>query len=73
MNITQIPQRIEIAFWETFISLMEDSTHVRFLMQESYTWFEKINQVSKLLMMIVWAMAGLGLGFLIGLLVTTLI
>jgi hypothetical protein len=73
MNITQIPQRIEIAFWETCISLMEDSTHVRFLMQGSYTWFEKINQVSHLLMMIVWAMAGLGLGFLIGLLVTTLI
>ncbi|MEJ2710068.1 MAG: hypothetical protein P8074_20830 [Anaerolineales bacterium] len=73
MNITQIPQRIEIAFWETFISLMEDSTQVRFLMQESYAWFEKINQVSHILMMIVWAMAGLGLGFLIGLLVTTLI
>lgn len=73
MNITQIPQRIEIAFWEAFISLMEDSTQVRFLMQVSYTWFEKINQAANILMMIVWAIAGLSLGFLIGLLVTILI
>jgi len=72
MNITQIPQRIEIAFWETFISLMEDSIQVRFIMQASYTWFEKINQVAHILMMIVWAMAGLSLGFLIGFLVTIL-
>jgi hypothetical protein len=70
MDISQIPQRIEIAFWIAIIPLMKESSLMGFLVREGYILLEKARTKSKLLRIIAWAMSGLFLGFLLGFLIS---
>ena len=63
MNISQLPQRMEIAFWTTTISMMNNSPRVRFIVRKAYTLLGDIKRTSFLLLTLAWAAIGLVLGF----------
>jgi hypothetical protein len=63
MNITQLPQRMEIVFWTTTISIMNNSPRVRFIMRKLYTIMGEIKRTSFLLLTLAWAAIGLVMGF----------
>jgi hypothetical protein len=63
MNITQLPQRVEIVFWTTTISIMNNSPRVRFIMRKAYTLMGEIKRTSFLLLTLAWAAIGLVMGF----------
>jgi len=67
MTYTQIPQRIEIAFWVTVIPIMKGSSVVGNLITKVYTLMESIRQLKAWQQMAFLAMIGLLVGFLIGL------
>jgi hypothetical protein len=66
MNIAQIPQRLEIAFWMKFISLMHESPSVAFTVRETYMIIEKLRNIPFQFWLLIWAVTGLFLGFLLG-------
>lgn len=68
MKITQLYQRLEIAFWSTIIFWMKESAHLRFVLRESYLLFGKVRYLSALFLFLAWAAVGLVLGFVFGLL-----
>jgi hypothetical protein len=72
MNITQIPQRIELVFWTTVIPLMKDSPRFRRTLQDFYRFLDKLDRCLFFLQFICWGIAGLALGFFAGYLITTL-
>lgn len=63
MNITQLPQRMEIVFWTTTISIMNNSPRVRFIMRKAYKLMGEIKRTSFLLLSLAWAAIGLVMGF----------
>jgi hypothetical protein len=63
MNITQLPQRMEIVFWTTSISIMNNSPRVRFIMRKAYTFMREVKRTSFLLLTLAWAAIGLVMGF----------
>ena len=67
MTFTQIPQRIEIAFWATVIPIMTDSSVVGNLITKVYTLLENIRQLKVWQQITYLAIIGLMVGFLIGL------
>lgn len=66
MNITRIPQRIEIVFWSTLIRMMKESPRLGYIVQRAYDSFKKIEHLSYLLHLLAWGISGLALGFLVG-------
>ncbi len=62
MNISQLPQRMEIVFWTTSISMMNNSPRVRFIMRKAYTLMGEIKQTRFLLLTLAWAAIGLVMG-----------
>jgi hypothetical protein len=63
MNITRIPQRIEIAFWVTVIPMMEESSELQAIMKESYRLITRMKALSYLVRALALAAIGLSLGF----------
>jgi hypothetical protein len=63
MNITRIPQRIEIAFWVTVIPMMEESSQLQTVLKESYLLITRMKNLSYLLKALALAAIGLCLGF----------
>ena len=63
MNITRIPQRIEIAFWVTVIPMMEESSRLQTIMKESYRLITRMKNLSYLVRALALAAIGLCLGF----------
>jgi hypothetical protein len=63
MNITQLPQRMEIVFWTTTISIMNNSPRVRFIMRKAYMLMGETKRISFLLLALAWAAIGLVMGF----------
>ena len=63
MNITRIPQRIEIAFWVTVIPMMEESSQLQTIMKESYQLITEVKKLSYLVQALALAAIGLCLGF----------
>ncbi len=66
MNITQIPQRIELVFWTTIIPLMKDSPRFRKMLRDFYQFLDKMDRLFFYLQFVSWGIAGLALGFLAG-------
>ena len=67
MTYTQIPQRIEIAFWVTVIPMMKGSSVVGNLITKVYILMERIRHLKAWQQITLLAMIGLLVGFLIGL------
>jgi hypothetical protein len=67
MTFTQIPQRIEIAFWAAVIPIMKDSSIAGELITKVYTLIESIRQLKLWQQIAFLAIIGLMIGFLIGL------
>jgi hypothetical protein len=67
MTITQIPQRIEIAFWATVIPIMKDSSIVGIIITRVYTLMEGLRRLKVWQQMALLAITGLMIGFVIGL------
>jgi hypothetical protein len=63
MNINQLPQRMEIAFWTTAISLMHTSPHVRFALRKTYPLLLEIKRTPLVFLTLAWAAIGVVLGF----------
>lgn len=63
MNITRIPQRIEIAFWVTVIPMMEESSQLQTIIKESYRLISRIMVLSYFVRAFALAAIGLCLGF----------
>jgi len=63
MNISQIPQRMEIVFWTTTISMMNNSPHVRFIVRKAYNLVGEFKRTPFLLLTLAWAAIGLVMGF----------
>jgi len=63
MNITRIPQRIEIAFWVTVIPMMEESYQLQTILKESYMLITRMKNLSYLVKALALAAIGLCLGF----------
>lgn len=70
MNISHIPQRIEIAFWVTLVSLMKESGLVAFVIRQGYAMMNTFRALSSPMKAAIWSASGLGLGFLLGLMVS---
>ena len=67
MTFTQIPQRLEIAFWATVIPMMKDSTLVGDMIAWVYAWVEDIREMKVWQQLVLMAVTGLLVGFAIGL------
>lgn len=67
MTFTQIPQRLEIAFWATVIPMMKDSTIVGDLIARVYSLIEEVREMKAWQQLVLMAIAGLLVGFTIGL------
>jgi len=67
MTFTQIPQRLEIAFWATVIPIMKDSSTIGDLITSVYTLIERARQLKVWQQISLLAIAGLVVGFVIGL------
>jgi len=67
MTFTQIPQRLEIAFWATVIPIMKDSSAVGDFITRGYTLIEKVRRLKVWQQILLLAIAGLLVGFTIGL------
>jgi hypothetical protein len=63
MNISQLPQRMEIVFWTTTISIMNNSPHVRFIVRKAYTLMGEFKRTPFLLLTLAWGAIGLVMGF----------
>ena len=63
MNITRIPQRIEIAFWVTVIPMMEESSRLQTIMKESYRLITRMKNLSYFVRALALTAIGLCLGF----------
>ena len=67
MTFTQIPQRLEIAFWATVIPMMKDSTIVGDLVARVYSLIEEVREMKVWQQLVLLAISGLLVGFTIGL------
>jgi hypothetical protein len=67
MTFTQIPQRLEIAFWATVIPMMKDSSVVGDLIAWVYSLIETIRELKVWQQLVLIAITGLLVGFTIGL------
>ena len=67
MTFTQIPQRLEIAFWATVIPMMKDSSIVGDIITRVYILIENIHQMKAWQQITILAITGLLVGFMIGL------
>lgn len=65
-NSIRLTQRIEIAFWATLITMMENSPQVRSFLPELYRRIQMLRRISFLTQLFSLAFLGLLLGFLIG-------
>jgi hypothetical protein len=63
MNITQLPQRMEIVFWTTTISIMNNSPRVRFIIRKAYSLMGELKRTPFMLLTLAWAAIGLVIGF----------
>jgi hypothetical protein len=63
MNISQLPQRMEIAFWTTAISLMKTSPQVGFALRKAYIFLNEIKRTPFVYLVLAWAAIGLVMGF----------
>jgi hypothetical protein len=63
MNIYQLPQRMEIVFWTTAISMMNNSPHVRYMVRKAYPIMKNMKRTPFLLLTLAWGAIGLVLGF----------
>jgi hypothetical protein len=67
MTFTQIPQRLEIAFWATVIPMMKDSSMVGDIIARVYSLLETIREMKVWQQLVLMAITGLLVGFSIGL------
>lgn len=67
MTFTQIPQRLEIAFWAAVIPMMKDSDVIGDLITRVYILNEKVRKLTAWQHAVLLAVSGLLVGFLIGL------
>jgi hypothetical protein len=67
MTFTQIPQRLEIAFWATVIPIMKDSSVIGDLIAKVYTLVEIVRELKVWQQLALLAITGLLVGFTIGL------
>jgi hypothetical protein len=72
MQITRIPQLIELQFWLTVIPWMENSARLRALLKRAYRYHYRLTHLPHAVVATGWALSGLGLGFALGLLATVL-
>jgi hypothetical protein len=70
MNITRIPQRVEIVFWVTVIPIMQDSTRAQDLIHKGYLVLRRIRALPFSLRLLALSSIGLVLGFSAGYLIT---
>lgn len=66
MIITQLPQRLEIAFWVAFIPLMQKHPGLGFILHKAYMAIERIKGMSPLGRLLALSTMGLFIGFLLG-------
>jgi hypothetical protein len=73
MNIRQLPNRLEISFWSTIISIMSDAPGLsRYLLTvKEFAFSEK--SLRFLTRLFVWSILGWVLGFILGIFSLTLI
>jgi len=66
MSVKVILHRLELNFWDTFISLMHKSPPIRFLVPRVYRWLhtKEVQQTAKL--MTILTILGLIIGFALG-------
>ncbi len=67
MTFTQIPQRLEIAFWIAVIPMMKDSNVIGDLITRVYILTEKVRHLKAWQQVALLAGMGLFVGFVIGL------
>ena len=67
MTFTQIPQRLEIAFWAAIIPIMKDSSVVGDLITRVYTLIERVRSLKTWQLISLLAITGLIVGFMVGL------
>jgi hypothetical protein len=72
MNIRQLPNRLEISFWSTIISIMSEAPDLSrlLLMIREFTFSEK--SLRFLTRLFIWSILGWALGFILGVFSSTL-
>ena len=66
MTLIRIPQKLEIAFWNLMIPLMEGSPRLAYLIHSSCGWAEKAQSRTFWMPFVIWASTGLSLGLVLG-------
>ena len=66
INISRLPQKVEIKFWDTVIPLLKASGQVQDWIQEVYTSRKDLMPVVKTLQWFILGACGLVIGFLMG-------
>ncbi|NLG71063.1 MAG: hypothetical protein GX495_03320 [Chloroflexi bacterium] len=72
MNSARLTQRVEIAFWNAAIQVMEEATALRRLIHAVYNGVDRFQKASWLKLIAFTAGTGLLLGFVSGYLVVVL-
>jgi hypothetical protein len=66
MNVSNIGQRIEIAFWSSLIALMKETPHLKIEQLQESRLFQKLSHLVSLVQVCLLGLTGLVLGFAIG-------